>query len=74
MEFEILALFSRNPGVLLDRDTIFERVKGLDSDTFDRSIDVMVSRLRRKLGDDPRSPKYLRTIRGSGYKFIAKAT
>lgn len=74
MEFELLALFARNPGVVLDRDTIFERIKGLDSDTFDRSIDVLVSRLRQKLGDDPRSPRYIRTLRGAGYKFIAKVS
>jgi DNA-binding response OmpR family regulator len=70
MEFEILALFTRNPGIVLDRDTIFEKVKGLDADSFDRSIDVMVSRLRNKLGDDPKNPSILKTIWGSGYKFI----
>jgi len=70
MEFELLSLFVRNPGVVLDRDRIFEAIKGLDDDSFDRSIDVMVSRLRRKLGDDPKEPRLLKTIRGSGYKFI----
>ena len=70
MEFEILALFARNPGVVLDRDMIFERIKGLDADSFDRSIDVMVSRLRGKLGDDPKKPSYIKTIWGAGYKFI----
>lgn len=72
MEFELLALFARNPGAVLDRNIIFERLKGLDSESYDRSIDVLVSRLRQKLGDDPRGPRFLRTIRGSGYKFIAK--
>lgn len=73
MEFELLALFARNPGVVLDRDRIVEAVKGLDADSFDRSIDVMVSRLRAKLGDDPKHPSFLRTIRGAGYKFIGHA-
>lgn len=72
-EFELLFLFVRNPGVVLDRDRILEAVKGLDADSFDRSIDVMVSRLRAKMGDDPRHPVFLRTIRGAGYKFIGHA-
>ncbi len=70
MEFELLSLFARNPGVVLDRDRIFESIKGLDDDSFDRSIDVLVSRLRGKLGDNPREPRLLKTIRGAGYKFI----
>jgi len=40
---------------------------------FDRSIDVHIASLRRKLGDDPRSPQYLKTLRGSGYKFLKQA-
>ncbi len=70
MEFEMLALFTHNQGIVLDRDTIFDRVKGLDADSFDRSIDVMVSRLRGKLGDDPKNPSFIKTIWGAGYKFI----
>lgn len=70
MEFDLLSLFARNPGVVLDRDRIFESIKGLDDDSFDRSIDVLVSRLRGKLGDNPREPRLLKTIRGAGYKFI----
>jgi DNA-binding response OmpR family regulator len=70
MEFEILSILTKNAGSVLDRDTIFEKIKGLDADSFDRSIDVMVSRLRQKLGDDPRKPKYLKTVWGKGYKFM----
>ncbi|MBP7736280.1 MAG: response regulator transcription factor [Spirochaetes bacterium] len=70
MEFDLLTLFARNPGVVLDRDRIFESIKGLDDDSFDRSIDVLVSRVRGKLGDDPRNPRLLKTVRGAGYKFI----
>jgi DNA-binding response OmpR family regulator len=70
MEFEILSLLSRNRGIVLDRDQIFEKVKGLDADSFDRSIDVMISRLRGKLNDDPKKPAFVKTIWGSGYKFI----
>jgi len=72
MEFEILSLFTKNPDIVLNRDTIFEKIKGLDSDTFDRSIDVLVSRLRQKLNDDPKKPTFLKTIWGSGYKFIGR--
>ncbi len=70
MEFEILALLTKKNGHVITRDEIFEKIKGLDSNTYDRSIDVMVSRLRSKLKDDPRYPKYIKTVRGAGYKFI----
>jgi DNA-binding response OmpR family regulator len=72
MEFEILSLFTKNPGVVLSRDVIFEKIKGLDADSFDRSIDVMISRLRSKLDDDPQNPAYVKTIWGAGYKFIGR--
>lgn len=71
MEFALLSLLARNRGVVLSRDIIFERLKGLDDDSFDRSIDVLVSRLRQKLGDDPRKPRYITTVRGTGYAFTA---
>lgn len=70
MEFELLSLFAKNPGVVFSRDKIFEKVKGFDADSYDRSIDVMVSRLRQKLNDDPGKPQFIKTIWGSGYKFI----
>jgi DNA-binding response OmpR family regulator len=72
MEFELLSLFARNPGVVLDRDRIFESIKGLDADSYDRSVDVLISRLRAKLGDDPREPRLVMTVRGAGYKFIGE--
>jgi DNA-binding response OmpR family regulator len=69
MEFDALTIFARNPGIVLDRDTIFEQLKGLDDDSFDRSIDILISRLRVKLGDDARAPRFIRTVRGAGYVF-----
>jgi DNA-binding response OmpR family regulator len=72
MEFELLALFVRNPGIVLSRERIMDALRGLDWESFDRSADVLVSRLRRKLGDDPKHPKYVRAVRGSGYQFIGK--
>jgi two-component system phosphate regulon response regulator OmpR len=70
MEFEVLALFARSPGKVLDRDRILDRTKGLEWEPSNRSIDVLVSRLREKLGDDPRRPTFLKTVRGSGYMYI----
>jgi len=72
MEFEILCLFIRNPGKVLDRDWIMESLRGLEWEAFDRSIDVLISRLRQKLNDNPKSPRYIRTIWGRGYKFIGE--
>ena len=69
-EFELLALLVRNRGRVLTRDRIADETKGLDWESYDRSIDVLVSRLRQKLGDDAKRPAFIRTIRGTGYSFI----
>jgi DNA-binding response OmpR family regulator len=69
-EFELLGLLVRNRGRVLSRDRILDQTRGVDWDAYDRSIDVLVSRLRQKLGDDAKKPSYIRTIRGSGYSFI----
>lgn len=69
-EFELLALLVRNRGRVLTRDRILDETRGVDWESFDRSIDVLISRLRQKLGDDAKRPKYIRTIRGTGYSFI----
>jgi DNA-binding response OmpR family regulator len=70
LEFEALAVFARSPGKVLDRDRLLERTKGLEWGPENRSIDVLVSRLRQKLGDDPRRPTFLKTVRGMGYMYI----
>ena len=70
LEFEVLALFARSPGKVLDRDRLLDRTKGLEWEPSNRSIDVLVSRLREKLGDDPRKPTFLKTMRGTGYMYI----
>jgi DNA-binding response OmpR family regulator len=72
-EFALLSLFVRNPGRVLARDRILEITRGLDWEAFDRSVDVLVSRLRQKLGDDPRRPVFIKTVRGAGYRFIGGA-
>ena len=69
-EFELLGLLVRNRGRVLSRDRILDETHGIDLDAYDRSIDVLVSRLRQKLADDPKAPMYIQTIRGTGYRFI----
>lgn len=71
MEFGILALFASQPGRVFDRDQIMERTRGMEWEAFNRSVDVLISRLRQKLGDDPRKPRYLKTVWGTGYMFVA---
>jgi DNA-binding response OmpR family regulator len=69
-EFELLGLLVKSRGRVLTRDRILEATRGLDWEAYDRSIDVLVSRLRQKLGDDPRHPAFIKTVRGLGYRFI----
>ncbi len=69
-EFELLRLLVKSRGRVLTRERILETTRGLDWESYDRSIDVLVSRLRQKLGDDPRRPAYIKTVRGLGYRFI----
>jgi DNA-binding response OmpR family regulator len=69
-EFELLGLLVRNRGRVLSRDRILDETHGIDLDAYDRSIDVLVSRLRQKLNDDPKTPTFIQTIRGTGYRFI----
>jgi two-component system phosphate regulon response regulator OmpR len=71
-EFELLQYLCTNPFRVLSRDMIMESTKEISWESFDRSVDVLISRLRRKLGDDPASPRIIRTIWGEGYMFIAK--
>ena len=69
-EFELLGLLVRSRGRVLSRERIMDQVRGVDWDAYDRSIDVLVSRLRQKLGDDAKQPAFIRTVRGTGYCFI----
>ncbi|NUF50348.1 winged helix-turn-helix domain-containing protein [Gilliamella sp. ESL0250] len=69
-EFDLLWLLAHNAGTILSRDDIFSQVRGIDFDGSDRSIDARVSRLRRKLLDDPDNPSRIKTVRGKGYLFM----
>lgn len=71
-EFTLLKVFVEHPNRALSRDQIMDWLKGFDRDPFDRSIDVRVTRLRRKLEDDPANPVYIRTVWGQGYLFAPK--
>ena len=71
-EFTLLKLFVEHPNRALSRDQIMDWLKGFDRDPFDRSIDVRVTRLRKKLEDDPANPVYIRTVWGQGYLFSPK--
>lgn len=71
-EFEILALFVTKPGKVLNRDRILEALRGIEWEAFNRSVDVLISRLRHKLEDDPKNPQYIKTVWGSGYMFIGE--
>ncbi len=66
-EFSLLEALARRAGRILTRDQLMELARGNAEDAFDRSIDVHVSRLRQKLGDDPKHPRLIKTVRGSGY-------
>jgi DNA-binding response OmpR family regulator len=70
-EFSALLLFARHPGQVLSRDQILDHLRGIDWEAFNRSVDVLISRLRQKLGDDPKHPSFFKTVRGTGYLFIA---
>lgn len=68
-EFQLLRVFVEHPNRVLSRDTLIEQLKGYERDAFDRSIDVRVTRLRRKIETDSAHPVYIRTVRGEGYLF-----
>lgn len=67
-ESQLLELFVRAPNRVLSRDDLLKAC-GTSEQAFDRSIDVRISRLRQKLEDDPQSPRFIRTVYGSGYLF-----
>jgi DNA-binding response OmpR family regulator len=70
VEFELLASLARARGRVKSREQLIEDVRERNYDVFDRSIDVHISALRRKLGDDPRQPRFIRTVRAAGYMLI----
>ncbi len=72
-EFSLLWLLAENAGKTLSRDMIFSNIRGIEYDGFDRSVDVRISHLRKKLQDTGEHPKRLKTVWGRGYLFVADA-
>ncbi|WP_425914254.1 response regulator [Pseudomonas sp. GWSMS-1] len=72
-EFDLLWLLTSNAGRILSREEIFNALRGIEYDGQDRSIDVRISRIRPKIGDDPMHPRLIKTVRSKGYLFVAEA-
>ena len=68
----MLRLFTDNPRRLITRAQMLETLGGTAGDSFDRAMDVRISRLRTKLGEDPKNPRLIKTIYGAGYIFLAE--
>jgi DNA-binding response OmpR family regulator len=68
-EYRLLRVFIDHPQRVLNRDQLLNLTQGRDADLFDRSIDLLVSRVRQRLGDDAREPTYIKTVRSEGYVF-----
>lgn len=66
-EFRLLKIFLEHPNRVLNRDQLLNMTQGRDADPFDRSIDIQISRLRQKLGEDARMPQIIKTVRNGGY-------
>ena len=72
LEFECLALLTQHGRKILDRGRIMEALHGVEWDAYSRTVDINMSRLRQKLKDDSKHPRFIKTIWGSGYMFIGK--
>lgn len=69
-EFDLLCVLARNAGRVLSRDFLLEQTRGREAAPFDRTIDVQIGRLRRKLEDDPEEPRLIKAVRGAGYMLV----
>ncbi len=73
-EFDLLQVLARHPGRVLSRDFLLEQTRGREAAPFDRTIDVLIGRLRKKLGDSADEPQLIKAVRGAGYLFVASVT
>jgi len=73
-EYRLLQVLLAHPNRILNRDQLLDLTQGRESDPFDRSIDVLISRLRKRLGDDPKSPQIIKTVRGEGYILASRVS
>ena len=69
-EFELLLALARAKGRVRSRDQLFDELRGTEWEVFDRAIDMHISSLRKKLGDDPKEPRFIKTVRGVGYMLV----
>ena len=69
-EFELLLALARAKGRVKSRDQLFDELRGGEWEVFDRAIDMHISMLRKKLGDDPKEPRFIKTVRGVGYMLV----
>ncbi|BBK32367.1 DNA-binding response OmpR family regulator [Stella humosa] len=72
MELDLMAAFAANPDRVLSREALLDLAHGKDADPFDRSIDMRINRIRRKVEVDPARPQIIRTVRGAGYIFVTE--
>ena len=70
VEFDLLVSVARSKGRVKTREALMDEIRDRDYDVFDRSVDVHISALRKKLGDDPKTPRFIRTVRSAGYMCI----
>lgn len=73
-EFKLLEILLNSAGKALSRDQLFELGRGQDYQSYDRAVDIHIARLRKKLGDDPKTPQLIKTVRGVGYMFCETVT
>jgi len=73
IEFKLLGVLARGAGMVFSRAQLIEKALGYDFEGFDRTIDVHILNLRRKLEPDPNHPRYIKTVYGAGYKFVGSA-
>lgn len=72
MEFELLVILAKRAGKKVSRDQILNELRGIDAAIMTRSVDIMVSRIRQKLGDSVKPPRFIQTIWGTGYSFVGR--
>ena len=73
-EFDLLCAFARHPGRVLSRDFLLEQTRGREAGPFDRTIDVQIGRLRKKLERDAEEPQLIKSVRGAGYILVSSVT
>ena len=72
MEYELLLILARRPSKTISRDDILSELRGIDAAILTRSVDIMVSRLRQKIGDSVKPPRFIQTVWGRGYSFVGQ--